>query len=224
MKNLKAFTLAELLIVIGIIGVVAALTIPSVRLNASDIESISRFQKSESVIQSAIDMAKAKYGNQISQWGDTSKIATRIAKNLSVEETCGLEKSAVCFSQESVKAISGNNTLSAIGNNENYYKLLLENDVSVGFYSNSTNKNLEIYLDLNGPKKGANTMGKDIFIMKTDSNGVITFSDISKVNVKACRETPSSGEKCSDWIHVTGNNEYVNCDDSTLSDSTITCN
>ncbi len=59
MKN--AFTLAEVLITLGIIGVVAAITIPTLMANISGHKFRSQFKKSLSSINQAIRMNVAKY-------------------------------------------------------------------------------------------------------------------------------------------------------------------
>lgn len=64
-KNVKkkpGFTLAEVLIVIGIVGIVAEMTIPTVIQNASDQASVIALKKNYSVIQQAITTAVANEG------------------------------------------------------------------------------------------------------------------------------------------------------------------
>ncbi len=58
-----AFTLAEVLITLGIIGVVAALTLPTLMANHKKIEYASRIKKFYSSMQQAILMAQNDYGD-----------------------------------------------------------------------------------------------------------------------------------------------------------------
>ena len=58
----KAFTLAEVLITLAIIGVVAALTVPSVIVNTQQNEFKTGLRKAVSVLNSAITMNKALEG------------------------------------------------------------------------------------------------------------------------------------------------------------------
>ena len=53
MKNFKAFTLAEVLITLGIIGVVASLTMPSVISNQNEKKTVTRVKKAYSTLQQA---------------------------------------------------------------------------------------------------------------------------------------------------------------------------
>jgi prepilin-type N-terminal cleavage/methylation domain-containing protein len=57
-----AFTLAEVLITLAIIGVVAALTIPTVVRNYQKQETITRLKKAYSALANTTNLAMAEYG------------------------------------------------------------------------------------------------------------------------------------------------------------------
>lgn len=57
-KCFAAFTLAETLIVMGIIGVVAALTIPNLNSSTADKEKVAKVMKAYSDISDAKDVQK----------------------------------------------------------------------------------------------------------------------------------------------------------------------
>ncbi len=57
----KGFTLAEVLITLGIIGVVAAMTIPTLIQNTNSVKFASQFKKSISTLSQAALMAQAQY-------------------------------------------------------------------------------------------------------------------------------------------------------------------
>lgn len=59
----KGFTLAEVLITLGIIGVVAAITIPTLMQNSQDKEKITALKKTYSTLSQAFSMAKAENGD-----------------------------------------------------------------------------------------------------------------------------------------------------------------
>ncbi len=59
MKRLRGFTLAEVLITLAIIGVVAAIAIPSVISNSQQQEFKTGLRKAVSVLNSAITMNMA---------------------------------------------------------------------------------------------------------------------------------------------------------------------
>ncbi len=62
MPRRAAFTLAEVLITLGIIGVVAAMTLPALLANQRKIEYSSRLKKFNSTMSQAILMAQKDYG------------------------------------------------------------------------------------------------------------------------------------------------------------------
>lgn len=62
MKQKHGFTLAEVLITLGIIGIVAAMTIPTLISNTNGAKFRSQFKKSISTLSQAGLMAKAQFG------------------------------------------------------------------------------------------------------------------------------------------------------------------
>ena len=60
-KLFNAFTLVEILITIGIIGVVAALTIPTLIQNSNSKKFMTQFKKSISTLKQAVINAQAQY-------------------------------------------------------------------------------------------------------------------------------------------------------------------
>ena len=71
-KKVKAaFTLAEVLITLGIIGVVAAMTIPTLIANYQEKQTVSRLTKAYAILSNAYAMAKTENGD-FRQWGISS--------------------------------------------------------------------------------------------------------------------------------------------------------
>ena len=62
----KAFTLAEVLITLGIIGVVAAMTIPTLIVNTRAQQFRSKFKKTVSTLSQAARLNQAQYGYDFS--------------------------------------------------------------------------------------------------------------------------------------------------------------
>jgi prepilin-type N-terminal cleavage/methylation domain-containing protein len=63
----KGFTLAEVLITLGVIGIVAALTIPNVITNYKKKQTVTQLKATYSIINQAIKMSEAENGD-ISGW------------------------------------------------------------------------------------------------------------------------------------------------------------
>jgi len=71
MKNLKkAFTLAEVLITLGVIGVVAAVTMPTLIQNHKKQEATARLKKFYSTMSQAILSAENETGQKAFEWSD----------------------------------------------------------------------------------------------------------------------------------------------------------
>ena len=66
-KTKKAFTLAEVLITLGIIGIVAEMTMPALIANYQERVIVSQLKKVYSTLSQADKMAEAEYAD-ISEW------------------------------------------------------------------------------------------------------------------------------------------------------------
>ena len=88
-----AFTLAEVLITLGIIGVVAAMTLPALVGKYKEKEYITRAKKSASTITNALKMMQADYGETnfeyiTSGMADSDELAYALAKYFKVIKRC----------------------------------------------------------------------------------------------------------------------------------------
>ena len=105
MKNLFAFTLAETLIVMGIIGVIAALTLPNLNSSTGYKEKVAKVKKIYSNLNDAYGRAEAVYG-PFDEWCSLTsnkciqKIGERITEFMKVSKNCGVEKNKGCFSNK----------------------------------------------------------------------------------------------------------------------------
>ena len=80
----KGFTLAEVLITMAIIGVVAALTIPSVMVNAREQGNITAYKKALSVLNSAISLSSAMDSKGPSASSTAKELMDDIASKMNV--------------------------------------------------------------------------------------------------------------------------------------------
>lgn len=71
-RVLPAFTLAEILITLGVIGIVAALTIPTLIANYQKKQAINALKHSYAVVQQLFKMAEAEYG-EVAGWPEWSE-------------------------------------------------------------------------------------------------------------------------------------------------------
>jgi prepilin-type N-terminal cleavage/methylation domain-containing protein len=169
-----AFTLAEVLITLAIIGVVAALTIPTVVRNYQKQETVTRLKKTYSALANTTNLAIAEHG-PIVGWefydyqqtvpGTDMKGSEHFAKTylmpyLKVSKDCGLEDckySATFLNGSNNTGFSALNKYIFILNDGTAISCIFSDYISEGArYANAT-----IYIDVNGSRK-PNILGKDI--------------------------------------------------------------
>jgi len=90
MKKRFGFTLAEVLITLGIIGVVAAMTIPTLIQNTNSTRFVTQFKKSVSTLSQAALMAQAQYDIDYSLLGTVSTNCAGEALSNGNNTICGL--------------------------------------------------------------------------------------------------------------------------------------
>lgn len=83
-KQIKGFTLAEILITLGIIGVIVAITMPSLIQNYKKKEATTRLKRFNSIMQQAILMSEAENGD-ISEWIQNAK-TDNITQTMTTQE------------------------------------------------------------------------------------------------------------------------------------------
>ena len=103
MEN-KAFTLAETLITIAIIGIVATITIPTLVKNFQEKVRTSRIQNIEQKLSKATDKMMATDG--LNGYGSTKAFVDTLSKHLKISKICTPENISDCWPTETVKANS----------------------------------------------------------------------------------------------------------------------
>ena len=170
----KAFTLAETLIVIGIIGVVAALTLPNLNHATGDKEKVTRVKKIYSSLTEALDRAQVNYGDFDTWFKDLStnadknqRFGQRVAEYMKVSKDCGF--SSGCVSSAPLLLPNGTafaeNALTAM-QSQNAYMVTTADGMSIAFYLSNMEGFWSIHqiaVDIDGPNKGKNQMGNDLF-------------------------------------------------------------
>ena len=181
----KAFTLSEVLITLSIIGVVAALTIPTfVKIYRYKMYA-SQLQKTYSQLQTATkSVMEDEMTNNFYQTtagvknapGDCSKGPCYFAKKYlkTAMEDCGYTSSKKCVADNYV-TLNGTRAGRLIPNVNTTYCIQTINGATVCFMNNEwTNSRTRITIDVNGPEP-PNTVGLDAFIMNINTDG--TFYD-----------------------------------------------
>lgn len=185
-QSLLAFTLSEILITLGIIGVVAALTIPTLMQNIQEAQFKTAWKKNYSVISQAWERVKQDEGGDLSAYFDTAlnyqtdHPVAELANYLSVVQSCGTFDST---SAGDYYYACGVSTSAYIG----VYKTLSgqlfdDRNISHGqyvlkdgstLYFRTFNQGwLLIFVDVNGFSKGPNILGKDLFGISVTKDAV----------------------------------------------------
>ena len=213
-RGLKcAFTLAEVLITLGIIGVVAAMTIPTLIANYQEKSTISKVKKFYSMLSQAVLMSTTENGYppvwNISE-GITEDAANDLANYinpyLKIVKDCGTNIGWLGYSGD-FKNLS-NGEMANYDNNPTYYKLILADGSHVWFrgvdghlgcgYDDAYSA---VFFDINGTNS-PNVIGKDIFLTCITSKGVQAHVDTTNCNYS------SSGTSCLKYILQNNNMKY----------------
>ena len=156
-KNVKkkAFTLAEVLLTIGIIGIVATLTIPQLIQKSNDKELVSGFLKTHSVLFNAFKQAEVLGDTRVSKIANIGEFKTFFESHLKTLGTCD---SDVCLADGAVYDYDAT-----------YYSGCTH--VAPGAISALKESCLKIVVDVNGTK-GPNKPGKDIYNLWVTTSGI----------------------------------------------------
>ena len=185
----KGFTLAETLITLGIIGVVAALTLPAVIQNYQKKETVTKLKQTYSLMQQALRMAENDYG-------DANKWDYVDSKTFSDTYIKPYYKVVQEYEPDDYKDIGIHIYCNNGGDCSNYgsfykaQKLILTNGVllAAGPMSSTTADGEEQYnattiiADINGLKR-PNKFGRDVFMFNIDyKKGLIPYGSGSVYN------------------------------------------
>ncbi len=183
LRRKVAFTLAEVLITLGIIGVVAAMTIPGYIEKTAKQVTVSKLKKSYSNLQQVIRLSEAENG-EVSTWPfeygsyDSNFVNSELFKKyflpyIKVVGQYGLESPEKVYYQ--LYTIDGE--ISYAGSNA---FIVFPDGTSIGTLLNYTGGGtnyLWIFIDING-KSGPNRLGKDVFMTELlRNNRLVMWGD-----------------------------------------------
>lgn len=222
MKNSEfGFSLAEVLITLGIIGVVAALTMPSLIQSYKERETVARVKKFYSMINQAFLLAINENG-PVDEWdfaevdqetgiNTSNKFFEYLRPYLKIAKDCGTQSG--CISDATYVRLNGEAQM-AYGTNKAYYKVILIDGsymwmrqvYGTGFHCNVFDGGYEnscggMWIDVNG-KQPPNTIGKDTFSF------AILKDRIMPVKNEDCA-LGKDGWGCSAYILSNGNMNYL---------------
>ena len=172
-----AFTLAEVLVTLGIIGVVSAMTVPTLMQNYQRQSYVTQLHKVYNELQqaflrymtdrNAINMKEAGFNSQ-------AAANSFIESTFKVVNSCGTSLSPCFKSRDDYKKLTGETIASWGGcqGTRTHYSLASGASLGVCYRTDGTSMVAEIFVDANG-QKGPNIVGRDLMNFFLYNDGTI---------------------------------------------------
>lgn len=213
----KGFTLAEVLVTLGIIGVVSALTVPTLMKNHQKKVFVTQFRKAYSEISQAVeDYTNSNNAVNLFEAGlnGNDGITDFVSKEFKTVKVCN-DSSIPCFAS-SYKTLSGTALSTSTFNPSSAHGTCFSSAGGYSLCMSYTSKYLvNLYIDVNG-QAGPNISGRDFYyfalsptrnlIDGTSVIGVIAIADMfnteydfsssSTTRLNIAKDCESSGIGC----------------------------
>lgn len=218
-----AFTLAEVLITLGIIGVVAAMTMPSLIQNYQEKATVTKLKKCYSLVSQAyVSILNDEGGSDTLQAGDDLEMMEKFGKYLKYQKTCGRNKG--CFPNVTYKSVTGNGYTKWEDYTTDRSRAILTDGTLIMFNKSALWRGNEgnylyaqIYVDING-FKGPNQLGRDFFYFYINPEKIVPAGAkaLEEKNedqkfTKNCIQ--QNGYACAAWVIYNENMDYLHCKD-----------
>ncbi len=192
----KGFTLAETLITLGIIGVVATLTLPNLMADYKKKTYVAQLQRTYNMIINAFQ--NFMVDEDVQSLNDTylyvsystadteARIKQFLNKYMRVTKNCGSVfysgnsnttvldgKSCYASSYKSVAPGSDGGAFIVGDQNTKYYCVAVNTGATICMSGITSSHAMKLSIDVNG-KKGPNTMGRDAFSLRVNNKGDIS--------------------------------------------------
>ena len=219
-KKIKAFTLAEVLVTLTIIGVVSALTIPTLTRKMHSQKTINLLKSTYSILGQAIHSAERENG-QASEWTTerwTEKGAIEVAENLKpffkIQKDCGTyDANNECVNSEYLQRKGIKHDVN-YATDRRYYKIVLLNGASLIWKATDESeyqydKQFTILVDINNSQP-PNKWGEDLFAFNYGKNKLIPSGDpgSNAPYDKECLPKDSTGWGCAYYVLTKNKMDY----------------
>lgn len=232
----RAFTLAEVLITLGIIGVVAAMTLPTLITKYREQVTMHQLEKAYNTMSRGYEMAVNGEEGTPDTWGltgeklqDPTIILTILSRYIKQLKICN--KAAGCW--PNVRYIQKNGTLGVNINTSSSYGKAIINDGMLMYVWSDHMANCEgnrgttqefqsvcatLTVDVNGYKL-PNRFGEDTFSFVMTKYGIYpqgSQADLLASMTASCKDagdntSATNGLGCTAWVVINKNLDYLHC-------------
>lgn len=172
-SKINAFTLAEILITLGIIGIVAAMTIPTLINNANNLSYEAGFKKAFSILAQSSSLLKSDTGGSlVGLYNNADEAIDALCTRLKCTTIChSTDDRKACFRDSNWKMLDGRNGWMNYSTEPGHVSANISDGMQLDTWwstncsmPNGMDNNVcsEIVVDVNGSKM-PNKMGRDMF-------------------------------------------------------------
>ena len=187
----SGFTLAEVLITLGIIGIIAAMTIPTLISNSQKAQYVAALKRTYSMLSQVQGLLASDNGDFVSAMSNINSsegFASIFAKKMNVAKICNTASGIIGCLANKYMYLNGDILTFA-----NYHSSFVTVDgIAYWFerYSSECSSSKSsgitppildkqicgiIYVDINGPNRGPSKLGRDLFSFWVTNRGVYPF-------------------------------------------------
>ena len=200
-KKKPAFTIAEILIAVVVIGVLAVIILPNKIVNYQKKLTAVQLEKAYSILANAVSVSISKNGStenwvyndgSSGGWGNNAKnfYFTYLDEYLKVGQYCGIKHTEPRTGACKEIFASGDTTS---------YAVILENGIGLSVRGDASTTQMEIQLDINGAK-GPNRAGRDGFVFRINTkDGLVPVKD-DLYGMPPCTRTLKNPNGYSNWV------------------------
>lgn len=225
----KGFTMAEVLITIGIIGVVAAMTLPSVLGKYKEKQTVTQLKRFYSIMSNAFMLAFEEQG-EFNYWGVVTSDNNQAANDfknrfisylrpyLHIIYECKFGDNEC--ENDDYQIVSLDGTPHTLAGTKFLPHLVLNDGSAIVhlWFSGSERTTIygEVYVDLNG-SKAPNKLGEDIFVFGVKTKQFYPYglgTATSFTFEKTCQINKTgrmNGYGCAGWVLNMENMNYLHC-------------
>jgi len=178
------FTLAEVLITLGIIGVVAAITIPNMVANYQKKATVAKLKEDYAMFQQAFRLARAENGDYFDNSEYTASFDKTVATfehylkpYLKIAKVCIPKTDTSCWTDTvALDGLTNGYASSRYSYNKSISVILL-NGQTLYMWASGDGSHMQIWVNVNGLKNKA-IIGKDVFVfIYYIESGTLQFRD-----------------------------------------------